>query len=71
MNKRTYILAYDIPTNERYFKKRINLLLKRIGARMIQRSLWASNDLEELIRIASLIKEIGGKARVLEEKFVF
>lgn len=67
----TFLLAFDIPTQERYFKKRTNLLLKRIGARMIQRSLWESTNIQELIRIATLIKEVGGKARILEEKFIF
>ena len=69
--KTEFLLAFDIPTPERYFKKKINLLLKSCGAKMVQRSLWKSDNLKELIRIAILIKNVGGKARVLEEKLIF
>jgi len=66
-----YLLAFDIPTQEVYFKKRIYLMLKKIGAKMVQRSLWASDNLDELTKIATLIKNVGGKARIMEEKLVF
>ncbi|MCD6403167.1 MAG: hypothetical protein J7K98_02465 [Candidatus Aenigmarchaeota archaeon] len=67
----SYILAFDIPTDLKVFKLQINRRLKRIHATMIQRSLWKHNDLNELIRIASLIKNVGGKALIMEEKLVF
>jgi len=65
-----FLLAFDIPTQQRYFKKRINLMLRRMNARMVQRSLWESENLEGLIRIATLIRNVGGRARILEEKFI-
>jgi len=65
------LLAYDIPTQEAYFKKRINTMLNSIGAKLIQRSLWKSDNVNELIRIAELIKNVGGSARVMEERLIF
>ncbi len=71
MKKKSFILAYDIPTNLPYFKKKINRLLRKMNAKMVQRSLWSSEDLEGLIKIAILIKNAGGKARIMEEKLIF
>jgi hypothetical protein len=38
---------------------------------MIHESLWESDNLRELIKIANFIKRFGGSARILEEKFIF
>ena len=66
-----FILAFDIPTELRIFKLQINRRLRRMNAKMIQRSLWKHDDLKELIKIATLIKNAGGKAIIMEEKLVF
>ena len=66
-----YILAFDIPAEFSYFKLQINRRLKRIGAKMVQKALWSHSNLEELIKIGLQIKNIGGKARVMEEKLIF
>ena len=66
-----FVLAFDIPASEPVFKLTINRRLRRMGARMIQRSLWQHEDLNELIRIAMFIKNVGGKARIMEEKLIF
>lgn len=65
------ILIFDIPTAESSFKVKVNRLLISIGAAQIQKSVWKSNNLKELIRIATLIKMVGGKARIMEEKLIF
>lgn len=65
------VIVFDIPTEETSFKTKINRLLKSIGAIQIQRSVWKSNNLKELIKIATLIKMIGGKAIIMEEKLIF
>lgn len=66
-----FVLAFDIPTEKSQFRLKINRTLHKIGAVQVQRSLWKSNNLKELIRIATLIKNIGGQARVLEERLIF
>jgi len=67
----SFIIAFDIPSQLKSFKLNVNRRLKRMKAEMIQRSLWKHENLEELIRIATLIKNVGGKAVIMEEKFIF
>jgi hypothetical protein len=38
---------------------------------MIQFSIWESEKLEELMKIALMIKNFGGSSKILEEKFLF
>ena len=38
---------------------------------MIQFSVWKHENLSDLIKVALLIKYVGGSARILEEKFIF
>lgn len=66
-----YVLIYDIPSSFPQFKVKINRELKKANATMLQKSVWKHNDLAFLTKIALLIKSIGGKAIVLEEKLVF
>lgn len=66
-----FILAFDIPSKNPYFKLIVNRRLKKLGAKMVQRSLWQHEDLNELISIAILIKNAGGKARIMEERLIF
>ena len=69
--KMEFVLIFDVPFEEEALKRQVNRLLNREGAKMIQQSVWKSNDLKSLIDIASLIKKAGGNARILEEKFLF
>jgi CRISPR-associated endonuclease Cas2 len=66
-----FLIAFDIPTKEKLFKKKIYQILKKTGAKMTQRSLWESENLNELLNIAILIKNIGGKVYVFEAKVLF
>lgn len=65
------MIAFDIPAEENSFKKKINQILKKSGAEMVQRSIWASENLELFLRLAVLIKNVGGKANVFEAKVIF
>ena len=65
------ILIFDLPTENASEKVRFNRELHEINAKMIQRSAWSSENIGELIRIASEIKKLDGRARILEERFVF
>lgn len=66
-----FILSFDIPRNLSTERRRINRELNKIGAEIIHDSLWKSKNLTELIKIATMIKKFGGKARILEEKLIF
>ena len=63
-NLRKFILAFDLP-------RELHSERKRINAKMIQFSIWESEKLEDLIRIAIIIKSFGGTSKILEEKFLF
>ncbi len=66
-----FVLSYDIPTGESAFKLKINRLLRKMRAAMAQRSVWQHPGLDELVRIAILIKNVGGRARIMEERLIF
>ncbi len=66
-----FILIYDIPTESESIQRQTHRLLIRADARQVQRSVWKSKSLQDLIGIASFIKKSGGDARILEERFVF
>ena len=70
-NRRKFILAFDLPRELHSERKRVNLELRRMNARMIQFSIWESEKLEELMKIALMIKNLGGSSKILEEKFLF
>jgi uncharacterized protein (UPF0128 family) len=70
-NGRKFILAFDLPREFHSERKRVNLELRRMNARMIQFSIWESEKLEELMKIALMIKNLGGSSKILEEKFLF
>lgn len=65
------ILIFDIPKGETILNVKVNRKLKEIGAVKIQNSVWRSDNLKELIKIAIWIRNVGGKAKVLEEKIIF
>jgi len=71
MKDQSFILYFDLRSNEKSMKLRIFKELKRSGAKMILHSFWKSDDLQDLIYIAMLIKKGNGEARILEEKFIF
>ncbi|MCD6403431.1 MAG: hypothetical protein J7K98_03815 [Candidatus Aenigmarchaeota archaeon] len=70
-SQNSFLIVFDIPRDIPLLALRVNRMLKRINAQKFQHSIWKSEKLNELIAIATFIKQHGGKASILEEKFVF
>lgn len=66
-----FIMVFDIPREKGSVQRQVSRLLAKTGAKQIQRSVWKSRELQELIDISSFIRKSGGDARILEERFVF
>ncbi len=66
-----YVLVFDIPQGEAVEKVRINRMLHRRGAKLVQQSLWKHESIRELVDIGMRIRKIGGHAEILEECFLF
>lgn len=66
-----FILIFDVPLEDRALARKIQRDLGKVGAKMVQQSVWKSKDLQELISMATLVTKAGGDARILEERFVF
>ncbi|MEM5802004.1 MAG: hypothetical protein QXQ18_01300 [Candidatus Aenigmatarchaeota archaeon] len=62
------ILIYDIPKNKDVLRVKVHRALEQIKAEKIQTSAWRSENLQELIKIALMIRNAGCEAIVLEEK---
>jgi CRISPR/Cas system-associated endoribonuclease Cas2 len=67
----SYILIFDIPRKNAILAVKVNRKLKEINAEKIQNSVWRGEDFDELVKIALLIRNSGGKAQIIEEKVVF
>jgi len=66
-----FVISFDLPKEMNSARVRLFRMLRSRNCKMIHESLWESNNLRELIEIASFIKRFGGNARILEEKFLF
>lgn len=66
-----FILTFDLPREMGTVKVRTWRELQRMDAKMIQFSMWKSEKLDELIKLAIDIKKSGGTAKILKEQFVF
>ncbi len=69
--KNSFLMVWDLPRESASERKRVNRLLHFSGAKMLQHSLWKHRDLKKLTGIAIYIKNNGGRARILEERFIF
>ena len=67
----SFVIVFDIPKWQSTERVRINRRLHRIGAERVQDSFWRHGDLKALIQLALWIRRIGGRAEILEEKFIF
>lgn len=67
----SFVLVFDIPREMQTERRVINRELHRAGAEMIQQSFWRHENLKSLIEFAIRIRNLGGSASVLEEKFLF
>lgn len=65
------VLIFDMPRGSKALQMRVLRSLHKMKAKKLQHSVWQHKDLNELIDLASHIKNNGGDARILEERFVF
>jgi hypothetical protein len=70
-SKQDFILIFDIPWGLETQKRMLNRELHRIGAELIQQSVWRSNDLDSLLKMARRIRDFGGRALILREVVIF
>jgi CRISPR-associated endonuclease Cas2 len=66
-----YLLIFDIPKGQSIMRVKVNRLLKSIGARKVQSSVWSSENLRELTKIAVWIRNAGGNAQIIEERIIY
>jgi len=66
-----YLIIFQLSSGSSTLKLKINRMLKKIGAKMIQKSVWAHESVQKLLGIASFIKARGGKATVFEADVVY
>ena len=65
------LIIFSIPRGNAALGVKVNRLLKGIGAEMVQNSVWRSDNLRELTRIAVWVRNVGGSAQILEEKIIY
>lgn len=65
-----FIFVYDLPSDKKSLRVKINRALHKIGAKRLQHSIWESDDLEALKEIVKTVKYAGGYANVLEKKVI-
>jgi hypothetical protein len=66
-----FIISFDLSREMNSARVRLFRMLKSKNCKMIHESLWEGSNLKDLIEIAIFIKKFGGRARILEEKFLF
>jgi len=64
-----YIIVFDIKRDRPSFRVKINRLLNKIKAKMIQDSVWEVKNLEDAIEISNLIKANGGKVVAFDKRY--
>ncbi|MEM5832132.1 MAG: hypothetical protein QXT38_02370 [Candidatus Aenigmatarchaeota archaeon] len=66
-----YIIIFQLPAKDPIIKLKVNRFLKKIGAKIVFKGVWRHQDEVQLIGLASWIRNLGGKAYVLEEKIIY
>ena len=66
-----YLIIFQLESDSSALKLKINRKLNKIGAKMIQKSVWTHESVQKLIEIASFIRARGGKAMVLEANVIY
>jgi hypothetical protein len=66
-----YLIIFQLGSDSSALKLKINRMLNKINAKMIQRSVWTHGSAQKLIEIASFIRARGGKAMVLEANTIY
>ena len=65
------VLIYDMPNEKRSVARQLQKKLNKLKAKMMQKSVWKSEKLDELIELGSWIRQSGGSAEILEGRFLF
>jgi hypothetical protein len=65
-----YIIMYDLPRSEKSLFVKINRMLHKIDAELLQHSVWEADDLEMLTQIVRIVRQSGGEANILEKKII-
>jgi hypothetical protein len=66
-----YLIIFQLGSDFLALKLKINRKLNKIGAKIIQKSVWTHESAQKLIEIASFIRARGGKAMVLEANVIY
>ncbi len=66
-----YLIVFQLSGGSSTLKLKINRMLNKIGAKMVQKSVWMHENSGKLVEIASFIKARGGKAFVLEANVIY
>jgi len=66
-----YLIIFQLGSDSLALKLKINRMLNKINAKMIQKSVWTHESAQKLIEIASFIRARGGKAMVLEANTIY
>ncbi len=66
-----FVLVFDLPRNLAVERVRLHRELTRLGAKNVQHSLWSHDDLNSLMKLGIEIRKLGGRAKILEERFLF
>jgi hypothetical protein len=66
-----YLIIFQLESDSSALKLKINRMLNKINAKMVQKSVWTHESAQKLIEIASFIRARGGKAMVLEANTIY
>jgi hypothetical protein len=66
-----YLIIFQLGSGSSALKLKINRMLNKVNAKMIQKSVWTHESAQKLIEIASFIRARGEKAMVLEANVIY
>jgi hypothetical protein len=66
----SYLIIFDIKELDNATRLKVNRYLRKLGAVMVQQSVWQLASLVDLRYLANLIKSSGGKAIILRKEIV-
>ncbi|MCM8808017.1 MAG: CRISPR-associated endonuclease Cas2 [Candidatus Omnitrophica bacterium] len=64
----SYIIIFDIKKEKASLRVKVNRLLNKMKAKMVQDSVWESDNLSGLKSIYQIIRSNGGKAIIFDKK---
>ncbi len=70
MKRKNFLIMFDVPLGKKSLARKIQRRLNKVNAKMIQQSVWKSDNLNDLAQIAQIIKQEGGQVTILKEEIV-